>query len=128
MLATILAQVTAPSGTAETRVWLAIIGLGLTVIVQTFGVVKYIMALKIAPLEKVEAKVETLQDDLLKQVIQIAEDNSSHRVTQTEQHGELRLLLSEGYVKKSDHDALIKELKAHIAKLDTAIAAQGSGG
>lgn len=128
MLATILAQTSALGGTSETRVWLAIIGLGLTVIVQTFGVIKYIMALKIAPiekdLEKVEKDVTRLQDDLMKQVIQIAEDNSSHRLTQQEQHGELRLLLSEGYVKKEENERRMKELAKQIADIKAEAAAR----
>lgn len=133
MLAAILAQASPIGGATEVRVWLAMIGLVIGVIVQTFGVIKYIMTLKIAPLEKdlekLEGEVKGLQEDLLRQVVQIAEDNASHRLEQQRQHGELRLLLSESYVKKSDVDQRFTQLNNKIAELRASVAAQrGEGG
>ena len=134
MLATalILAQASPIGGAAEVRVWLAIIGLFVGLISGLFGVFKYIMTLKISPLEerigKVEKEVKSLQDDLLKQVIQIAEDNASHRLEQQKQHGELRLLLSEGYVKKDEMERRVSDLNEKVIELRAAVNARTNTG
>ena len=113
---------------SDTRIWLAIIGLFLSLGFSLFGVAKYILALRIAPLEKTinenVTKTDKLQTDLVRQVMQVAEDNHKHRLAQQTQLNEIKLLMLEHYVKKEDIKAGFDEVKKSLHELHLTVQEQ----